>query len=242
MKKRLFFVSLCILCINFRGYTQDLTINQTNLGYYYDPSTGIISDLYFSVLNTDYVDISWSFSVSVIISNATNPNIMYEADKVTIYGLSASSSVPISDWNIDLNNVSGLPAGNYRLGVYVDSDSDISETDETNNYYYISPQGNNLVFNSTGINDIESILSYFGNYPNPVIDITSFKFTLTEKAFTTLTIYDVTGKEITQIINKDLFVGTYTIGFDASTLPNGIYAYSLKVNNEIITKKFIVSK
>ncbi len=244
--KNLFLSILGILSFAFVVKSQDLTIGQFNLGYDYDPSTGTISNLYFDVLNIDNTeDINWSFNVAVLLSDPNDPSTIFEADRLELSSLSASSSVPISNWNIDLNNVSGLPSGDYRLGVYVDIDDDISETDENNNYYYISPQGNDLTFNSSsGIFENNSSLAVLKqNSPNPVANYTLISFTIKEKGTVNLSVYDCTGKLIKKIINnKQMYSGEFKYLVNMSEFNNGIYYYSLVLNNSIQTKRFEVIK
>jgi len=244
--KNLFLSILGILIFAFVVKSQDLTINQFNLGYDYNPSTGIISNLYFSVVNADNTeDISWSFNVAVLLSDPNDPNTVFEADRLELSSLSASSSVPISDWDIDLNNVSGLPSGDYRLGIYVDIDDDISETDENNNYYYISSQGNDLTFNSSsGIFENNSSLAALKqNSPNPVVNYTLISFIIKKKGIVNLSVYDCTGRLLKKIIdNKEMYSGEFKYLIDMSEFNNGIYYYSLTLNNKIQTKRFEVIK
>ncbi len=244
--KNLFLSVLGILFFTFVVKSQDLTIDQFNLGYDYDPSTGIISNLNFSVMNIDNTeDINWSFNVAVLLSDPNNPNTTFEADRLELNSLSASSSVPISNWDIDLNNVSGLPSGDYRLGIYVDIDDDISETDENNNYYYISPQGNDLTFNSSsGIFENNSHLAALKqNFPNPVTNYTLISFIIKEKGTVNLSVYDCTGKLVKNIINNNqMYPGEFKYIINMSEFNNGIYYYSLVLDNKIQTKRFEVIK
>lgn len=243
MKKKLLFTVMGIICFAFITKSQDLTINQFNLGYDYNPSTGVISDLWFDVMNIDdYEDVDWSFDVAILLSDPGDPYTIFLADSYELSGLSASSSVPFTDWDIDLNNVSDLPSGDYRLGICVDYDEDISETDEDNNYYYISPAGNNLTFNGgSGIDDVEKISAVLNqNYPNPVINITLLSFSIKEKGVVNLSIYDITGKLVNTIVNQELNIGEHNYMFDISNMESGIYYYSLHVNNTVQTKKLVV--
>ncbi|MEA3447751.1 MAG: T9SS type A sorting domain-containing protein, partial [Bacteroidota bacterium] len=241
MKKIYTFLFAIIFAFSLTA--QDLTINQFNLGYNYDPATGIISDMYFYVMNIDdNEDVAWSFYVAILLSDPDDPYTIYEADRYEIDGLSASSSMFLSDWNIDLNSVSDLPSGDYCLGIFVDVDDDISETDEDNNYYYISPEGYDLTFNGgAGIYDVTKTNATLNqNYPNPVINKTEISFDLETNGLVNISVYDMTGKLIKNILNKNLSVGTYKYSFDLSSLHKSMYFYRLKIdNNTIQTKKLI---
>jgi hypothetical protein len=42
-----------------------------------------------------------------------------------------------------------------------------------------------------------------------------------------ITVYDVTGKEITRLVQQKLDAGKYSVDFDATGLASGIYFYSI---------------
>jgi len=54
------------------------------------------------------------------------------------------------------------------------------------------------------------------NYPNPFNPTTNFKFQIPEFGFVALKIYDILGKEVATIIEKDLAPGEYHIPFSFS--------------------------
>jgi hypothetical protein len=68
------------------------------------------------------------------------------------------------------------------------------------------------------------------NYPNPFNPSTTIKFSLDTRSYITLTIFDLTGKEITKLINKEYInPGNYkkTVDFNKFNLSSGIYFYEL---------------
>lgn len=80
------------------------------------------------------------------------------------------------------------------------------------------------------------------NFPNPFNPSTNIKFKLKEKGFTTLNIYNITGKCITALINQSLEKGSYEISFNANDYPSGIYFYTLESNGFKQTRKMILLK
>jgi hypothetical protein len=80
------------------------------------------------------------------------------------------------------------------------------------------------------------------NYPNPFNSATTIKFSITENSSVRIKIYDITGKEISTLINQYLSEGIYTIKYDAENLPSGIYFYSLEAGGMKTTKKMILSR
>ena len=68
------------------------------------------------------------------------------------------------------------------------------------------------------------------NYPNPFNSITNVKFKMLNEGFATLKVYDIRGREVAILVNKELEPGTYQVRFDAVNLTSGIYFYQLEVN------------
>jgi len=65
---------------------------------------------------------------------------------------------------------------------------------------------------------------------------------LPKAALMKLTIYDLYGREIQTLLNKELAAGYHHIDFDASNLPSGIYFYKIESSSFIRTKKMILMK
>ncbi|HMU44334.1 MAG TPA: T9SS type A sorting domain-containing protein, partial [Ignavibacteriaceae bacterium] len=63
------------------------------------------------------------------------------------------------------------------------------------------------------------------NYPNPFNPSTTIKFSIPEKSFVTLKVYDLLGREVTEIVNEELEPGSIEKTFDASSLSSGVYIY-----------------
>ena len=83
----------------------------------------------------------------------------------------------------------------------------------------------------------------YQNYPNPFNPITQIKYLLPEPNHVTILVYDILGKRVSDLIDKRQSEGSYEIEFDASTLPSGIYFYSLVADNNIVqTKKMLLIK
>ncbi len=80
------------------------------------------------------------------------------------------------------------------------------------------------------------------NYPNPFNPTTDIKFTVAKEGFVTLKVYDLLGKEVATLVNRNMITGGYTADFDASSLASGTYIYTLSVNGVSISKKMMLLK
>jgi hypothetical protein len=70
-----------------------------------------------------------------------------------------------------------------------------------------------------------------GNYPNPFNPVTTFRFTIPEQGNVNLRIYDMLGRRVTTVINKNMEAGVHTYTYDASRLASGTYIYIIRWNN-----------
>ncbi|MCK9280523.1 MAG: T9SS type A sorting domain-containing protein [Melioribacteraceae bacterium] len=80
------------------------------------------------------------------------------------------------------------------------------------------------------------------NYPNPFNPTTEIMFTLPRSGHVSLKVYDLLGREVVTLVNKELSGGSHKIIFDASNLSSGIYFYRLQNGNYSQTKKMILVK
>src|SRR4030095_3083973 len=69
-----------------------------------------------------------------------------------------------------------------------------------------------------GNNEIPSGFSLSQNYPNPFNPLTNIKFAIPVAGVVTLKIYDIAGKEVASLVNRNMNAGVYTLDFEASNL------------------------
>lgn len=97
----------------------------------------------------------------------------------------------------------------------------------------------------TKVEDEEIVLNDFRlyqNYPNPFNPETEIKFTIPDKQFVTLKVYDLLGREIRTLVNETLTEGEYSIKFNAENLTSGVYIYELRSGKNAQAKKMIYLK
>lgn len=85
------------------------------------------------------------------------------------------------------------------------------------------------------------------NYPNPFNPNTKINFDIIQDAKreeqdVKLVIYDQLGKEVRILVNSKLSSGSYSVEWDASDFPSGIYYYKLEAEGFSATKKMILAK
>jgi len=78
------------------------------------------------------------------------------------------------------------------------------------------------------------------NYPNPFNPSTEIRYTLPKQNFTSLKVYDVLGREIATLVEKIQEGGEYTVSFDASHFPSGVYFYALRSGEFFSVRKMML--
>jgi beta-glucosidase len=82
------------------------------------------------------------------------------------------------------------------------------------------------------------------NFPNPFNPVTSIQYSIPDPGNVKLTIYDMLGREVAVLVNKEQSAGTYNVKFDAGSLnlSSGMYIYKLQAGSFSETKKLMLLK
>jgi hypothetical protein len=80
------------------------------------------------------------------------------------------------------------------------------------------------------------------NYPNPFNPTTTIAYQIPNDGRVTIKIFDVTGREVTTLVDEFKPSGQYSVKFDASRLSSGIYFYSIRSGDYNAVKKMSLIK
>lgn len=85
------------------------------------------------------------------------------------------------------------------------------------------------------------------NYPNPFNNATVIRFSVNELSEVTITVFDMTGREVTTLVNGTKQNGTFSVGFSNTNISSGTYVYrmtarSITGKTTVESKKMIVMK
>ncbi len=94
-------------------------------------------------------------------------------------------------------------------------------------------------------NKVPTEFSLFQNYPNPFNPSTKIEYRIPlnvkgETSNVSLIVYDILGREVATLVNKQQKPGHYEAQFDASDLTSGIYFYKLQSGKFVESKKMIL--
>ncbi|HOJ38441.1 MAG TPA: S8 family serine peptidase [Ignavibacteriales bacterium] len=218
-------------------YTFQVVLNKDNtINLYYKKIDGVSNDCTIGIENfdgTDGLQIVYNApylkdSLAVVIRKIP---VWYKADTLSaiLYnGNSVYYYVEIDDTTLDY--------GRYIADVIIQSNDD-------NNKLKVIP----LIFkfNKQPLGNEKQIIKNFAlyqNFPNPFNPGTNIKFDIARKSHVVINIYDVLGRKVKEIVNGYFNEGKYSIYFDASDMPTGIYFYELSADNFKATKKMMLLK
>ena len=201
-------------------------------------------------------------------SDYPNPNGIYRS---TNNGQTWTQTV-LNNQDIRYLSVYGnnILAGTYYGGFWLSTNNGLNwiQRNEGLTYPFVRPLLiiNNYIFGGTyghsvwrrplseiitGIKNISteipSVFSLEQNYPNPFNSMTNFKFSIplwrgVGGRFITLKVFDISGKEVSTLVNEKLNPGTYEVRFESGNLPSGIYFYRMETEKFTETKKLILLK
>jgi hypothetical protein len=86
----------------------------------------------------------------------------------------------------------------------------------------------NLIVGISNNTELPDRFNLNQNFPNPFNPVTSIDFEIPFTGNTELTVFDINGKTVDVLINESKPAGKYSVSFNASNLPSGVYLYKLK--------------
>jgi len=175
------------------------------------------------------------------VQNAAYYKVYYDNDTsgIPYYGTGANQgNSPITVSGNTTLSLPGLEAGKtYYVSV--------TAVDAQGVQSYFSIEDSCLFNPSTDIEpqmELPSNFSLSQNYPNPFNPSSKITYSIPERTFVTLTVYDLLGNEIIKLVDKEQEQGKYSVTLNASRLSSGTYFYQLRAGQFIQTKKMTLIK
>jgi ligand-binding sensor domain-containing protein len=128
--------------------------------------------------------------------------------------------------------------------------------DKYNNKWITESTFGLVVFNENGViasvepsaNTIIKSYILLQNYPNPFNPSTTIKYSIpvdpasAGRPTVSLKVYDLLGREIATLVNGEKSPGNYEVNFDGTGLTSGIYFYTIRAGNFVLSKKMLLLK
>jgi hypothetical protein len=119
----------------------------------------------------------------------------------------------------------------------------------------MADQGNRVTFNNISLDRITTSTSngdpekpapssfrLHMNHPNPFSTATEISYSLPYASRVTLTVYNAVGQRITTLVDSRESAGHYTVSFDASGLPGGLYLYRLQTDHHQQSGRMVLAR
>ena len=80
------------------------------------------------------------------------------------------------------------------------------------------------------------------NYPNPFNPTTNIEYSIPTSGIVTITVHNILGQEVANLVNEFQQAGTYRITWNGSNLSSGIYFYRIQTEQYIESRKMLLLK
>ncbi len=89
---------------------------------------------------------------------------------------------------------------------------------------------------------VPQVLSLSQNYPNPFNPTTTIRVDNPMQQQVSLMVYDILGREVAVLLNRELPAGFHNVPWDGSSMPSGLYVYVLRAGGEVRTRSMVLLK
>lgn len=107
---------------------------------------------------------------------------------------------------------------------------------------------NAMVANDDELSTIPFTFDLKQNYPNPFNPVTRIAFSLATNGDALISLYDIRGRKVRDLINQSFSAGAYSFDLNATDLPSGMYFYKMQIKDSQgkssynATKKLVLMK
>ena len=197
------------------------------------PQTSLLIDSY-TLVNGLPVELT---SFKAVLQNS---NVLLEwetATEVNNYGFDIERSTDNSNW-MAIGFIEGHGNSNSPKQ-YSFNDTDIQQS---GTYYYRLKQiDNDGTFEYSDVVTVTVgvpvLFALSQNFPNPFNPETRIDYTIPEQQNVLLRVYNMLGEMVQELLNEIKPPGSYSVTFDASNLPSGIYIYRIQAESFAVNKK-----
>jgi hypothetical protein len=181
-----------------------------------------------SAVSTNILNRYWTVDQSGITALAgtvefqfNNADVTGEKSKLTLGQLTGGLWKVLNNADTDLNRLTGT----------VNNLSDFTAAEKS---VITGVEG--------GTNVAPFVYTLEQNYPNPFNPTTFIRYQLAKNSPVTITVYDMIGREVEQLINDEETEGFHTVEFNGTSLASGVYFYRLQAGEFTQIRKMLLQK
>jgi len=232
------------------------------------PGSGKLVNVEYVYLGDNNSAGNGTFTVKVFGNNAGQPgSTLFASAPFTPPSSAIGSWIPISiaSQNISVNGdfyvgafydginqpLFGVDTGAAANGRAWEWDATQSKwvTLDKNSYYPVTLFIRAIVNTVTGVhqisNQVPKEFALMQNYPNPFNPTTKIEYALPKESFVSLKVYDLLGREVTELVAGKQSPGSYRIEWNGTngkgaSVSSGIYFCRLQVGEKVFTRKMVM--
>jgi subtilisin family serine protease len=195
------------------------------------------------LLNT--TNLTGPYPVDAVINSTVNP---INTSEVKLFWGRDTISDSISMTNSGGNNWTASIPGNGDTATYfyyikvADTQGREAFSPGTTPAQLHSFTASTTITNIISNGSIPNTFALKQNSPNPFNPTTKINFDIPVQSFVSIKIYDMTGREINELVNTGLTAGSYSVSFDGSKLSSGVYYYRIEAGSFAETRKMLLIK
>lgn len=148
---------------------------------------------------------------------------------------------PVTSWE-DVNSRTGSGDGTYYYEISVETTVGKHSVHSNRVAVGIGQPTKRTAEDETKEQTEQFDYSLSDNYPNPFNPSTQINYSIKTAGIVALKVYDILGNEVATLVNERKEPGNYSVSFNASNLPSGVYVYKMISENFINTKKLLLLK
>lgn len=155
------------------------------------------------------------------------------AGQVVGYGMSDDSG----SYSID-----GIPAGDLTLSVHREGfESAASMLPVATADFRVNKDFSLAIATAVGEESMVPVTySLDQNFPNPFNPTTVIRYSLPAVSQVRLAVFDMLGRQVSELVNEKKEAGSYEVKFDATGLASGVYFYRIEAGTFVQTRKLLV--
>lgn len=159
----------------------------------------------------------------------------YTDEQINLRGIN-EQTIEVKYWDSDVNN--WIAVSNAVINTSTNKVT--FSNSKVGNFYILTGDS------PTGLgNGTEGAVEQFSleqNYPNPFNPSTSIRYTVPNTSIVNITVYNIVGQEITQLVNEFKQTGEHEITFNADELSSGIYLVRMQAGEYVSMIKMTLLK
>ena len=169
-------------------------------------------------------------------NEGADPQITLQGDVVDglldDFGVADGESITVQ-WNVRVED----PTDTLDVTDFIDFDT---RTGEPAYNWLVLTRGE--VTSNEDVTEAPRTYDLEQNYPNPFNPATKINYSIPENSHVTIEVFNVIGRRVATLVDREMVPGSYTVNFDASGLSSGLYFYRMQAGSTLKTKKMTLIK